>query len=121
MRVLVTTHLDADDLRRLRDAFPQMEMVEAYEKDAIRAALPGCSVLFTSGIAQELYDSAAELRWVQARSAGINGYPLQDFANRGIALTTGSGAHGTPIAENILAMMFAFAIRLPQLVRAQEK
>src|SRR5205823_1764634 len=35
------------------------------------------------------------------------------------ALTRASGAHGIPIAENTLAMMFAFAVRLPALMRAQ--
>lgn len=113
MRVLLAGHLDDEDRDRLVAAFPALDF---SEPDAAESAA-GYEVVFGWPSAEMLASDG--LRWVQVRSAGVNSMPLDNLARRGIRLTTGSGAHGTPIAENMLAMMLAFAIRLPDLVRLQ--
>ena len=62
---------------------------------------------------------APHLAWVQAVSAGINQLLEHPLWQRGIRLTTASGIHAVPIAEHVLAMMLAWARRLPVAWRCQ--
>ena len=106
--------------------------------DALRAALPAAEVrpaadpvpladlaeadaIVAWSLTPEQLAAAPRLRWVQARTAGVEHLPLAELAARGIRLTTFSGVSAPNIAEHVLAMMLAFARRIPTLVRAQER
>lgn len=78
-------------------------------------------ILFCGRLTAELLDRLPDLRWVQVRSAGVDHLPLPELARRNIILTNGSGAHGVPVAETVIAMMTAFATGLPALIRAQDR
>lgn len=120
MRVLLGTNLASEDATRLRAAFPTVEFIEAPHRERMQAAAAHCEVIF-GPISEELLAAAPRLRWVQVRSAGVDHLPLKALAARDILLTNGSGAHGIPIAESILALMLAFAIRLPTLMEGQRR
>jgi phosphoglycerate dehydrogenase-like enzyme len=62
-------------------------------------------------------ERATELRWLQLPSAGADGYAGK--MPGGVILTSARGVFGVPIAEHVLAMMFALAIRLPEMVLDQ--
>lgn len=121
MKTAIAVHLDADVADDLKRRFPQIEFVNAWQKGALPAAAADCKVLYGGHPSADDIAGAPRLRWVQAFSAGVNHLPLREMQARGIVLTNASGAHGIQISENILAMMLAFAIRLPELVRAQER
>jgi len=118
--VLVTTGLREASESRLRAEFPDVQFIFAPGDGAVEAAR-WAEVLFGGQISAAMLERAEVLRWVHVRSAGVNHLPLDELARRGVLLTNGSGAHGTPIAENILAMMLAFAIRLPLLQEAKAR
>lgn len=121
MQVVIGVDLEPEQSARLRAAFPDLEFIEAIGQEKVREAIPSAEVLFGGRPSAELLAAAPHLRWVQTYSAGVNGIPMEEMAGRKILLTNASGAHGIPISENILAMMLAFAIRIPTLVRAQDK
>lgn len=63
---------------------------------------------------------APRLRWVQLHSAGADhalGHPALD----GVILTTTSGIHAVNIGEYVLALMLAWAHRLPALIDHQRR
>lgn len=63
--------------------------------------------------------AASNLRWLHTASAGID-YPFfADMIDRGVALTTSSGAAARPIAHSALMMMLALSRDLPRWIRAQ--
>jgi phosphoglycerate dehydrogenase-like enzyme len=65
---------------------------------------------------------APRLRWIQLHSAGLDhlfGNPILDAHE--IEITTTSGIHATPMAEYSLAMMLAFAYKLPLMLQLQAK
>ena len=66
-------------------------------------------------------ERARELRWLQLPSAGADGYVKK--LRSGVILTCARGVFGVPIAEHVLTMMLALAIRLPEmsLNQAQKK
>ncbi|MFC4550870.1 MULTISPECIES: D-2-hydroxyacid dehydrogenase [Halorussus] len=70
--------------------------------------LPSTEVLLTTKFPAERIDDAPELRWVQALSAGVDGYDLDALSNAGVALTSASGVHSQPIGEQVLAYALMF-------------
>ncbi|MDN7145056.1 NAD(P)-dependent oxidoreductase [Liquorilactobacillus mali] len=46
-----------------------------------------------------------KLKWVQSKSAGVDYFPLEEFAKRKIKLTTASGLHSRYIAETVAAYL----------------
>lgn len=63
------------------------------------------------------------LKWIHLTSAGYTAYDRDDFKSalraRGAMLTTSSGVYDDPCAQHALAMMMAFARRLPELLKTQ--
>lgn len=119
MRVLIGVTLPPEEEERLRNAFPEIEFVMARSREEALREAPECEVMFAVSGIRELLDIAPRLRWVQVWAAGVNRLPMEEMRTRGILLTNTSGVHGVPIAENILGMMLAFAIRLPTYMEAK--
>ena len=63
------------------------------------------------------------LKWIHLTSAGYTAYDRDDFKTalraRGAMLTTSSGVYDDPCAQHALAMMMAFARRLPESLETQ--
>jgi phosphoglycerate dehydrogenase-like enzyme len=65
---------------------------------------------------------APRLQWYQQWGAGTDWLmKFPEVARLDFTLTNASGVHAIPISEHILAMMLAFARRLPQAIRNQEQ
>ncbi len=60
-----------------------------------------------------------KLRWVHTFSAGVDGHVPLLAGRDGIQLTNNTGAYDVPIAEHVLAMIFAAAKRVPEHLAAQ--
>ena len=65
--------------------------------------------------------AAPHLRWVHAHSAGIDRPVYLDLLQRGVRVTTSSGANARTVAHSALAGLLALARRLPQLAEAQRE
>jgi phosphoglycerate dehydrogenase-like enzyme len=62
-----------------------------------------------------------KLRWVHTFSAGVDRHvPVMATYER-VLLTNNSGAYDVPIAEHVIAMIFAAAKRVPEHLGAQER
>jgi phosphoglycerate dehydrogenase-like enzyme len=106
--------------------------------DRIQTTYPGVRVNIATGVtflpelrtaeagsnwelsAEELA-TLPDLRWFQCIAAGVDHFPLSEMSERGILLSNNSGVHASNIAEHILAMMLAFARRIPFLLKMQQK
>ncbi|TPR24539.1 hydroxyacid dehydrogenase [Apilactobacillus micheneri] len=47
----------------------------------------------------------AQLKWIQALSAGVDYYPLDQLKDKNVYLTTVSGIHAEPISETVIGMI----------------
>jgi phosphoglycerate dehydrogenase-like enzyme len=119
--------------------FEAQEIPEEQQAE-IRAIAPGLRVLVTKD-SQEIERHLDEieivvghlpaeqiglalrgknLRWIQQWGAGADWLMHQPEAvQQDFVLTNASGVHAVPISEHILALLLAFARRLPNAVRAQ--
>ncbi|HEX5497934.1 MAG TPA: NAD(P)-dependent oxidoreductase, partial [Thermomicrobiales bacterium] len=120
MRIALAGDAPPEMLERLRTAAPGVAI--ALVPDPLAPdSLADADAAIVWALPSEALAAAPHVRWVQARGAGVEHLPLAELAGRGIVLTNMSGAHAANIAEHLLAMMLAFARRLPQLMRAQTR
>ena len=67
----------------------------------------------------DLMRCSARLRWVHIHSAGADRPIYVELRQRGVVVTTSSGANAEVVAHSALAGVLALARRLPQLIDAQ--
>lgn len=112
----------AEDLAAtVRERVSDPDLTIARTPPESAAAIESAEVVLTLRLPNELLDSAEELRWVQACSAGVDHYDLDRLREEGIALTNASGVHAEPIAEQVLGYMLAFERGIAQGIRQQER
>ena len=76
------------------------------------ALLADAEVALSAGLTADMLDAAPDLRWVQAFSSGVDGYPLDALRERGVVLTNAAGIHAEPIAQQALGYLLTFSRRL---------
>jgi len=65
--------------------------------------------------------ASPDLHWVHVHSAGADRPVLVELRQRGVQVTTSSGANATIVAHSALAGVLALARHLPQLLAAQRE
>jgi len=86
----------------LADAAPSVRVVDGDPSE--------CDALVTFAYEEQFLD--AGLDWIHSIQAGVDRFPFDDLADRGIALTNSTGIHGDVVGETAVGMMLAFARRL---------
>ena len=105
--------------------------------DVLRAALPDDRIIgiegddlgpakeaeaVFGGFSPERFRAALslpKLRWIHTFSAGVDRYMPEVAGHPDLLLTNNSGAYDVPIAEHVIAMIFAAAKRVPEHLLAQ--
>ena len=64
---------------------------------------------------------ATKLKWLNSVYAGVDAFPLDLLAQRGVVLTNGAGINAVPIAEYVVMLMLSHAKNYREVVRAQER
>ncbi len=118
--LLIATPMSPTQVRRLREAYPGVDIRTSDWPPAEEAlAEVDAAVLWT--VKPEWLVAAPRLRWVHSGGAGVEGLPLAELAASGVTLTNNSGVHVPNMPEHVLALMLAFARRLPALIRCQTR
>lgn len=68
-----------------------------------------------------VFDLATRLKWLNSIYAGVDAFPLDLLAQRGVVLTNGAGINAVPIAEYVVMLMLSHAKNYREVVRAQER
>lgn len=66
-------------------------------------------------------EQASGLKWLNSLFAGVEAFPLDLLAARGVWLTNGAGINAIPIAEYVVMLMLGHAKGYRELVRAQDR
>ncbi|HLZ48365.1 MAG TPA: D-2-hydroxyacid dehydrogenase [Candidatus Limnocylindria bacterium] len=106
----------------LRNALPGERIVAVAGDDLIAAADADAAFGgFTVERLRALLPSAPKLRWVHTFSAGVERYVPELAKYPEVTLTNNTGAYDVPIAEHVIAMIFAAAKRVPEHLAAQSR
>jgi phosphoglycerate dehydrogenase-like enzyme len=118
LNVLLTMPFSAPLVEKIGAVSPRIAITqrEAHTSEEIADVIGATDVLYAWNVIPNPAD-APRLRWVQLHQAGIDAlldHPL--YLNSDVAFTTGSGIHAIPMAEYSMAMILAFAHRMPQMM-----
>ncbi len=110
---------EADELRRV---LPGDEVLWLSPSGPYEAAAPAEAIVagLNADRAKALLAAAPRVRWFHTLSAGVERLLIPEITERqGLVLTNNSGAYDVPIAEHVMAFVFAAAKRFPDYQRAQ--
>ncbi|MHB8626968.1 MAG: D-2-hydroxyacid dehydrogenase [Aggregatilineales bacterium] len=122
LNVLILVNFSDAILERLKAISPRLRITRRQAKAA--GDIPPdvwrtVDIMYTGQIAPEP-ETVPRLRWIQSHYAGVDWLMAQPLLNsEDIIVTTTSGIHAPNMAEYTLAMMLAFARRLPVMWRLQ--
>ena len=105
----------------LRERLPDREVRLARTPDEERALAATAPVVTGLDLRDDLLEAAGDLRLFQCLYAGVEHLPLEALAERGVAVTSAAGVHGPPAAEWVLGQVLAFARRLHEGTRRQDR
>ena len=95
---------------RLADA---VDVAFADTQDELAGRLPGTDVLFAwrarSELLEPVWDRAADLRWIQSSSAGVDALLFPALARSDVVLTNARGVFDEAIAEYVIALVLVYA------------
>jgi D-2-hydroxyacid dehydrogenase (NADP+) len=117
--LLIRFPLEDRHAQRLRERFPDLNVVVAPTDEEFLSLLPRAEAVVAWRLDSAEIAAAPNLRWIQTVGAGVEDVIVPEMAERGIILTNNSGVHAPNISEHLLAMMLAFARRLPFQIRGQ--
>lgn len=69
----------------------------------------------------EIIRASSSLKWLHTAAAGIDRPIYREVMNKGVAVTTSSGANAGPVAQMAVTGLLALARRLPELMDSQRR
>ncbi|TMD60308.1 MAG: D-2-hydroxyacid dehydrogenase [Chloroflexi bacterium] len=114
MRVAIATRFGGDPQDFVR-RFPDVDFVVIGDDqqlpplDGVEAAIGGPN----PERFRQILRAAPRLRWFHTISAGVDPLLIPELFQHDVVLTNNTGSYDVPIAEFVVAMMFAAAKRLP--------
>ena len=98
-------------IAQLIDISDKFKIVVCTNEDELKSHLPETLILLTlfSGLDTKMIRLASGLKWIQALTAGVDFFPLDEIKRRDIILTNGRGIHKIYIAEYAIAAMINLA------------
>jgi D-2-hydroxyacid dehydrogenase (NADP+) len=120
--ILINVDFPDELLQQIRQAAPNTRVLSRAELRAQPAAWREAEILLTLRISPERLAEAAQLRWIQTLSAGVDHMLSPALsARKALAITNASGVHAEPIAEHSFMLMLALARRLPRVLELQRE
>ena len=95
---------------------------EVRERSDLDRRIGDADVLVVSGLWHNaLLPNAKRLQFIQSIGAGVDQFPRDQLAQRGIRLASGRGVNARAVSEHAMALILALARKLPEAGRNQAK
>jgi phosphoglycerate dehydrogenase-like enzyme len=105
----------------LRDRLPDLEIIHARTPAEERELVGEAPIVTGHAPPAGMLEVAEEIELFACLYAGTDHLPLEELESRGVAVTNASGVHGPNVSEHAIAMLLAFAHRLDEGRRRQER
>lgn len=123
LTVLLAATIEADQHQTLAREFPEVRFVGLPKDGAVPADALDAEVLFRCAMSKaelsRTLSDATKLRWMHSCSAGFDQLIVPEVLDGHLTVTRSAATHHIPIAEWVVAFIFASAKRFPELWRAQ--
>lgn len=118
MKLLIHPQVDDRSVARIRNAFPDLVLVNAASEHEAQTQVHDADVLYGQ-ITPGLLRAAARLTWVQADRIGMEHYLFPELVRSQVILTNVRGVFSDHIADHVWAYILAFARGLHTYLRRQ--
>lgn len=108
-KILIYHKIDKKDVDYLSNKFMDCNFIACTDKMEMEKQIVDADILITFKFSMEMLEKAKKVKWIQALSAGIDSYPLDEIKKRGIILTNGRGIHKIHMAEYAICVMIMLA------------
>ena len=110
-------------LTQLSNISKEIDIIVCKNRAELKSCLPRTEILITlfAWPDAEMIQLAPNLKWIQALTAGVDFFPLNEIKKRGIILTCGRGIHRVYMAEYAIAGMINLARNFHLMFRNQLK
>ncbi len=119
LRILVVADLAERHRQMIREAAPEAEIEQTVDRGRVVRQAEDADVIVGWNVPREAVQQARHLRWIHSTAAGVDQLLHPEVVARDVIVTDSSGIHAEPITEHVLAVMLAFARRLPAATRSQ--
>jgi D-2-hydroxyacid dehydrogenase (NADP+) len=106
---------------RMKKDFPSLEVVRLTSYARIADGIADADVVFSQVVNRDHFLAAKKLRWIHSPSAAVHQFLYPELTNSEVVLTNGREVHAPVVAEQVMAMIFALARKIPESVRFQLK
>jgi phosphoglycerate dehydrogenase-like enzyme len=106
---------------RLRSEFIEVEVSQLNSYENVEQHITDVEILFGISLRPEQFLAAKELRWIHSQAAAVHQLMFPELVNSDVIITNARDVHGPVVAEQVIAMIFALAKRIPAAVRFQQK
>jgi phosphoglycerate dehydrogenase-like enzyme len=107
--------------QRLRDDFPQLEVVQLPNYDRITEEIVDADLAITWSLRGDQITAAKKLRWIHSTAAAVHALMTPELQTSDIVVTNARAVHGPVVAEHAMALAFAMAKRLPEAAKFQSQ
>jgi phosphoglycerate dehydrogenase-like enzyme len=120
-KLVITQNINETLFNEIKAIVPDWEIIAGKDSSIWLNHLQDAEIIagWKKEINKECIDQDSNLRWLQSWSAGVNSFPLDKMASKGIAITTASGVHAYPISETIFALMLGLTRKIHTYTRNQ--
>lgn len=110
-------------MTQLRNLSQNFELIVCTSPDELQPHLPQTEIMVTLFNSPDatMIRQAPGLKWIQALTAGVDSFPLNEIKKQRIVLTNGRGIHKIYIAEYAIAAMINLARNFHLMFRNQLK
>src|SRR6266702_3492083 len=106
---------------RLQAEFPQLKVVHLPDYKRVDAEISDAEIGIAWSIRPEQIKAAKKLRWIHSPAAAVHQLIFPELVDSDIVLTNARDVHGPVVAEQVMALIFALAKKIPQAVRFQQE
>jgi phosphoglycerate dehydrogenase-like enzyme len=107
--------------RSLMARFPDVRFSYATTEDERARGLESADAAYTWILSAAELARAPRLQWVHSSAVAVETFCLPEMFARGIRVSNTRGVQAVPIAEHVLAVLFAFAKQLPFTLANQQQ
>jgi D-2-hydroxyacid dehydrogenase (NADP+) len=121
LNLLIFDQSAKDYKKALESKFPEISIHAVTREEEIGDFIEKTDILFTTRISDGLIKKASRLKWIQAKTTGVDYLVNLPSLKKEVLITSTRGIHGPQMSEMAILLMLALNRNFPQVVRNQDQ
>lgn len=105
----------------LEPKFPELSIYASATEEEMGDVIEKMDIIMAIRISDQLLKKATNLKWIQAKTTGVDQIVSLPSLRKDILITSTRGIHGPQVSEMAFLLMLALNRDLPRMIRNQDK